>query len=193
MYYFININYLMRLNIMNKLIPLFAAFLLIFSQAGFSASKAEIDAEIKAALDELYKTSPEAKELSAQAKGILVFPSIVKAGLVIGGAYGEGALIIDGKKAQYYNNIAGSIGFQLGVEKRSEVYMFLKADALKRFRNASGWSGGGDASVAVAVWGTGGVANVESIKEPVVAFVFSPKGLMYNLTLEGSKINKIDK
>jgi lipid-binding SYLF domain-containing protein len=183
----------MRLNIMNKLIPLFSAFLLIFSQAGFSASKAEIDVEIKAALDELYKTSPEAKELSAQAKGILVFPSIVKAGLVIGGAYGEGALIIDGKKAQYYNNIAGSIGFQLGVEKRSEVYMFLKADALKEFRNASGWSGGGDASVAVAVWGAGGVANVESIKEPVVAFVFSPKGLMYNLTLEGSKINKIDK
>ena len=178
---------------MNKLIPIVAAFLLFFSQAGFTASKAEIDAEIKAALDELYKTSPEAKELSAQAKGILVFPSIVKAGLVIGGAYGEGALIIDGKKVQYYNNIAGSIGFQLGVEKRSEVYMFLKADALKEFRNASGWSGGGDASVAVAVWGAGGVANVESIKEPVVAFVFSPKGLMYNLTLEGSKINKIDK
>ena len=178
---------------MNKLIPIIAAFLLFFSQAGFTASKAEIDAEIKAALDELYKTSPEAKELSAQAKGILVFPSIVKAGLVIGGAYGEGALIIDGKKVQYYNNISGSIGFQLGVEKRSEVYMFLKADALKEFRNASGWSGGGDASVAVAVWGAGGVANVESIKEPVVAFVFSPKGFMYNLTLEGSKINKIDK
>ena len=178
---------------MNKLTPFIAAILLVFSQVGFTASKAEIDAEIKAALDDLYKTSPAAKELSAKAKGILVFPSIVKAGLVIGGSYGEGALIIDGKKVQYYNNIAGSIGFQLGVQKRSEVYMFLKADALKEFRDSSGWTGGGDASVAVAVWGAGGVANAESIKEPVVAFVFSSEGLMYNLTLEGSKINKIDK
>jgi len=165
----------------------------MFSQVGFTASIDEIDAEIKVALDQLYKTTPEAKELAAKAKGILVFPSIVKAGFVIGGAYGEGALIIDGKKVQYYNNIAGSIGFQLGVEKRSEVYMFLTADALKEFRNSSGWSGGGDASVAVAVWGAGGVANVKTITDPVVAFVFSPKGLMYNLTLEGSKINKIDK
>jgi len=178
---------------MKKLITLISAFLLLFSQASFSASKAEIDAEIKVALDELYKNAPAAKELSAKAKGILVFPSIVKAGLGIGGSFGEGALIIGGKKVQYYNNIAGSIGFQIGVEKRSEVYMFLKAEALKEFRNASGWNAGGDASVAVAVWGAGGAANVESIKEPVVAFVFSPQGLMYNLTLEGSKINKIDK
>lgn len=178
---------------MRKLTPFIVAILLVFSQTGFTASKAEIDAEIKAALDQLYKTTPAAKELASKAKGVLVFPSIVKAGLGIGGSFGEGALIIGGKKVQYYNNIAGSIGFQIGVEKRSEVYMFLKADALKEFRNASGWSGGGDASVAVAVWGAGGVANVESIKEPVIAFVFSPKGLMYNLTLEGSKINKIDK
>lgn len=178
---------------MKKIIPFIATILLMFSQVGFAASKAEIDAEIKAALAELYKTTPAAKELSARAQGILVFPSIVKAGLGIGGSYGEGALIIGGKKVQYYNNIAGSIGFQIGVEKRSEVYMFLKADALKQFRNASGWNAGGDASVAVAIWGAGGAANVESIKDPVVAFVFSPKGLMYNLTLEGSKINKIDK
>ncbi len=178
---------------MKKLLTLISVFLLFFSQASFSASKAEIDAEIKAALDDLYKNTPAARELASKAKGVLVFPSIVKAGIGIGGSYGEGALIIGGKKVQYYNNIAGSIGFQLGVEKRSEVYMFLKADALKEFRNASGWNAGGDASVAVAVWGAGGDVNTESIKEPVVAFVFSPKGLMYNLTLEGSKINKIDK
>ncbi|MDA7760838.1 YSC84-related protein, partial [Methylophilaceae bacterium] len=140
---------------MNKLTPFIAAILLVFSQVGFTASKAEIDAEIKAALDGLYKTTPAAKELASKAKGILVFPSIVKAGLVIGGAYGEGALLIGGKKVQYYNNISGSIGFQLGVEKRSEVYIFLKEDALKEFRNSSGWTGGGDASVAVAVWGAG--------------------------------------
>ena len=87
---------------MNKLTTVIAATLLIFSQAGFTASKAEVDAEINAALDELYKTSPAAKELASKAKGILVFPSIVKAGFVIGGSYGEGALIIGGKKVQYY-------------------------------------------------------------------------------------------
>ena len=122
---------------MKKLIPLIVGILLMFSQSGFAASKAEIDAEIKAALSDLYKTSPAAKELASKAKGILVFPSIVKAGLGIGGSFGEGALIIGGKKVQYYNNIAGSIGFQIGVEKRSEVYMFLKAHALKEFRNAN--------------------------------------------------------
>ena len=83
---------------MHKLTHFIAAILLVFSQAGFTASKAEIDAEIKAALDQLYKTTRAAKELASKAKGILVFPSIVKAGLGIGGSFGEGALIIGSKK-----------------------------------------------------------------------------------------------
>ena len=167
-------------------------FILSISNIAFSGSKAELDAEIKVALDELYKFSPAAQELSKKAKGILVFPGIIKAGLVFGGAYGEGALIVGGNKVQYYNNVAGSVGFQIGVEKRSEVYIFLEDAALKEFRNSDGWSAGGDASVAVAVWGAGGEINTDSIQDPVVAFVYSPKGLMYNLTLEGAKISKID-
>ena len=167
-------------------------FILLISNIAFSGSKAELDAEIKVALDELYTFSPAAQELSKQAKGILVFPGIIKAGLVFGGAYGEGALIVGGNKVQYYNNVAGSVGFQIGVEKRSEVYIFLEDAALKEFRNSDGWSAGGDASVAVAVWGAGGEINTDSIQDPVVAFVYSPKGLMYNLTLEGAKISKID-
>ena len=167
-------------------------FILLISNIAFSGSKAQLDAEIKVALDELYKFSPAAQELSKQAKGILVFPGIIKAGLVFGGAYGEGALIVGGNKVQYYNNVAGSVGFQIGVEKRSEVYIFLEDAALKEFRNSDGWSAGGDASVAVAVWGAGGEINTDSIQDPVVAFVYSPKGLMYNLTLEGAKISKID-
>ena len=99
-------------------------FILLISNIAFSGSKAELDAEIKVALDELYTFSPAAQELSKQAKGILVFPGIIKAGLVFGGAYGEGALIVGGKKVQYYNNVAGSVGFQIGVEKRSEVIFF---------------------------------------------------------------------
>ena len=170
----------------------FLIFLLTLSNLAFSATKAELDAEIKVALDELYKFSPAAKELTSKAKGMLVFPGIIKAGLVFGGAYGEGAMIIDGKKVQYYNNIGGSVGFQIGVQKRSEVYVFMTDAALNDFRNRSGWEAGGDASVAVAVWGVGGEINTESINDPVIAFVYSDKGLMYNLTLEGGKISKID-
>ena len=170
----------------------FLIFLLMLSNLAFSATKAELDAEIKVALDELYKFSPAAQELSKKAKGILVFPGIIKAGLVFGGAYGEGALIIGGKKVQYYNNIGGSVGFQIGVQKRAEVYLFLQDDALKAFQNSSGWEAGGDASVAVAVWGVGGEINTETVEDPVVAFVYSNKGLMYNLNLEGAKISKID-
>lgn len=171
---------------------LFLIYLLIFSNLSISASKAELDAEIKVALDELYKHSAVAKELTKKAKGILVFPNILKAGFIVGASYGEGALIINNKKVQYYNNIGGSVGYQIGAEKRSMVYLFLEDTALANFKSSDGWNGGGDASIAVAVWGAGGEITTESIKDPVIAFVYSPKGLMLNLTLEGSKITKID-
>ena len=96
-----------------------------FSQIGLSASKVEIDAQIDEVLSKLYDFSPAAKTLASKAEGILVFPNIVKAGWVIGGSYGEGALRVNDQNIQYYNNISGSVGFQFGVEKRSEVIIFL--------------------------------------------------------------------
>jgi len=175
-----------------KKISALVLIIMFYTQTIVAASKAEIDAEIRVALEELYKFSPVAEELSKNAKGILIFPNIFKAGFILGAAYGEGALIVDGIKVQYYNNIAGSIGFQLGAEKRSEVYIFLDDKALEEFRNSEGWNGGGDANVSIAIWGVGELVDIQSVKDPVVAFVYSNQGLMYNISLEGSKFSRIN-
>ena len=177
---------------MQLLKPIFLIFLLSLSNVIFAASKIEIDAEIDEALEFLYKESPAAKTLAAKAKGILVFPSIVKAGWVFGGSYGEGALLVNEKKVQYYNNISGSLGFQFGIEKRSEIIMFLEQSALDNFKKNDGWDGGADGSIAIATFGAGMDVTVENIKDPIISFIFSPKGLMVNASVEGTKITKID-
>jgi len=177
---------------MQLLKPIFLIFLLFLSNVIFAASKIEIDAEIDEALEFLYKESPAAKTLAAKAKGILVFPSIVKAGWVFGGSYGEGALLVNEKKVQYYNNISGSLGFQFGIEKRSEIIMFLEQSALDNFKKNGGWDGGADGSIAIATFGAGMDVTVENIKDPIISFIFSPKGLMVNASVEGTKITKID-
>ncbi|GAG21010.1 unnamed protein product, partial [marine sediment metagenome] len=126
-------------------------------------------------------------------KGVLVFPKVFKAGFGIGGEYGEGALRIKDKTVDYYNTTAASIGFQLGGQKKTIIIAFMQEDALKKFREASGWKVGVDASVAVIAIGAGGAIDTASINEPIIAFVLDQKGLMYNLTLEGSKITKMQK
>ncbi|MEK9866817.1 MAG: YSC84-related protein, partial [Betaproteobacteria bacterium] len=175
---------------MQLLKPIFLIFLLFLSNVIFAASKIEIDAEIDEALEFLYKESPAAKTLAAKAKGILVFPSIVKAGWVFGGSYGEGALLVNEKKVNYYNNISGSLGFQFGIEKRSEIIMFLEQSALDNFKKNDGWDGGADGSIAIATFGAGMDVTVENIKDPIISFIFSPKGLMVNASVEGTKITK---
>jgi len=124
-------------------------------------------------------------------KGLLIFPSIVKAGIGIGGEYGEGVLRVDGKSVIYYSTASASIGFQLGLQKKSLVIAFMTEKALNDFRNKSGWEVGVDGSVALATLGAGGKLSTETINQPVIGFVFGNKGLMYNLTIEGSKFTKI--
>ena len=166
--------------------------LVSFSQLSIAASKAEIDAQIDEVLQKFFEFSPAAKTLASKAKGILVFPSIVKAGWVIGGSYGEGALRVKNQNIQYYNNISGSVGFQFGIEKRSEILIFMSKDALVHFQKNKGWDGGADGSVAIANFGVGEDLTAENIKDPVISFIFSPQGLMVNASLEGTKISKID-
>jgi len=124
---------------------------------------------------------------------VLVFPSVIKAGIGIGGEYGEGALRIGGKTVEYYSTAAASIGFQLGAQSKSAVVLFLTSKALTDFRSSDGWKAGVDGSVAVVKWGVGEDINTVDIKDPIVGFIFSNKGLMYNLTLEGSKFTRIKK
>lgn len=127
----------------------------------------------------------------ARAHGVLVFPSVKKAGIGIGGEYGEGALRIGGRTAAYYSTAAASIGFQLGAQARRQIIVFLDEGALQKFRSSQGWEIGVDASVAVVTIGAGGAIDTTQLNQPIVAFIFDNKGLMYNLSLEGSKISRI--
>jgi len=180
---------------MQRLIQsLFAATLLLFATLPASAaSKEELDAKVREATEELYKQSSAAKELAAGAAGMLVFPEVVKGGIGIGGEYGEGALIVGGRTVGYYNIAAGSIGFQLGLQKKSQAILFMSKSELDKFQKSSGWKAGVDGSVALATLGAGGQIDTETAKKPIIGFVYSNKGLMYNLTFEGSKITKIEK
>ena len=173
------------------------AFLLIAMGAvvpkSEAASKREIDAGVRATLDKFFYKIRGARELADKSVGMLVFPSVVKAGFGIGGEYGEGALLIRDRTANYYNIVSASIGFQLGVQQRSVIIAFMTGSALRQFRRTHGWKVGVDGSVAVITLGVGGSIDTNKITSPVVGFVLDPKGLMYNLTLEGSKISRISR
>ena len=156
-----------------------------------AASAKEIDINVDVALKQFGQEVSGGKEFLKNAKGVLVFPKVIKAGFGIGGEYGEGALRIGGKTVDYYNTAAASIGFQIGAQSKKVILVFMQANALKQFRESSGWEAGVDGSVALIELGTGGSLDTTNIKDPIVGFVFGNKGLMYNLTLEGSKFTKI--
>ncbi len=172
----------------------FALFALVAAAPeSHAASAREIDAGVRATLDKFFHKVGGARELADKSVGMLVFPSIVKAGFGIGGEYGEGALLIHGRNAGYYNSVSGSFGFQIGVQERSVIIAFMTPEALDQFRKTAGWKVGADASVAIITVGAGGAIDTNKITSPVVGFILDPKGLMYNLTLEGSKITRITK
>ncbi len=153
----------------------------------------EINVSVDATLKNFLKNVKGSKEYLNAAKGVLVFPNVYKAGFGIGGEYGEGALRIGGKTVDYYSTVAGSFGFQLGAQKKTLILVFMQKGALNSFRESNGWKAGVDGSVALVTVGIGGSIDTTNIKDPIVAFAFDQKGLMYNLTIEGSKFSKIKK
>jgi len=172
---------------------LFLTLTLTLPHQAMSASATEIDIRSDAALKRFKSEVQGGSEFLKKAKGVLVFPQIIKAGIGLGGEYGEGALRIKGETREYYNTAAASIGLQLGAQSKSLVLVFLSEEALSEFRKSDGWKAGVDGSIAVIKWGAGKDINTIDIKDPIVGFVFGNKGLMYNLTLEGSKFSKIDR
>jgi lipid-binding SYLF domain-containing protein len=161
--------------------------------AAWSASKVEIDARISAALESLYEMEPAARELANKAAGVLVMPRVYKLGFGLGGEYGEGALLINNQAVQYYRVTAASFGFQLGGQAKSEVLMFMSSEALEGFRNSDGWEAGVDGAVTFIEFGVGKDFNTHTLQDPIIGFVYGNKGLMYDLSLEGSKFWRIDK
>ena len=159
----------------------------------WSASKVELDARVRAAVNTMYTEVPASRELSQKAAGMLVFPRIIKGGIGIGGELGEGALLINNTTVQYYRLTALSFGFQLGGQGKTEVLMFMTAAALQEFRDSEGWEAGVDGSIAVLEFGVGKEIDTHNMRDPIIGFVFNNKGLMYDLSLEGSKFWKIKK
>lgn len=171
--------------------PLLGALVgvLLLPMAALAESAKDIEANVNAALTQLYSQNPAAAALGKDAEGILVFPHVVKGGLIIGASHGTGALRIDGTTEGYYQTSSGSLGLQAGIESRKEVIMFMTEDALNKFRASKNWQAGVDGSISVVQAGVAGSANTQNQKAPIVGYIFGNEGLYGGLNFEGAKIS----
>jgi lipid-binding SYLF domain-containing protein len=162
-----------------------------------SSARTKTAKEINTEVDRALKLFPQqvkgGQKILDSAKAVLVIPNVVKAGLGVGGEYGEGALRVGGKTVAYYNIAGGSMGFELGAEKKDLVLVFMQDEALQHFRTSSDWTAGFDAGVTVIDAGKEKYADTVTIKDPVVAFVFSERGLMVDASIEGVKFSRMGK
>ena len=166
-------------------------FSLFLAEVSMAKTAKEIDSEANEAPKLFSKHVKGAKEFLSAAKGVLVIPNMVKAGLGVGGQYGEGALRIGGKTVAYYSLAAGSVGIQIGAQKTNLVLVFRQDEALKKFRAGSGWKAGVDGSVALIDTGAGKSLDTMNVNDPIVAFLFGQQGLMVSATIEGAKFTKL--
>ena len=159
--------------------------------AALGASAEEIRHDSEAALSRLYASTPAAKALGAKAKGILIFPHILKAGFIVGGQGGDGALQRGGKTVAYYRNIAASYGFQAGAEEFSYVLFLMTDSAVEYLDKSDGWELGTGPTLVVVDKGMAKSLSTTTLKKDVYAFIFGQEGLMAGLSIEGSKITRI--
>lgn len=182
---------MMRLS--RKLRPMALVAAILCSTSAWAATADKINREADKAIQVFREDVNGAETFLAQAAGYLVFPRVIKIGIGFGGETGEGVLRVGGTPVDYYRTTAGSFGLQLGAQAKSIVIVFMTREALDKFRNSSGWKVGVDGSVALIDIGAGKTIDSNNIKDPVVGFIFGSKGLMYNLTLEGTYFAKLDK
>jgi lipid-binding SYLF domain-containing protein len=171
----------------------FAAGALTGPNPATAASAAEIDRDAQKTLGDLYAKSPSAKTMGEKALGILVFPGIVKGGFIVGGQYGEGALIKDGKAVAYYNTIAASYGLQAGLQKFGYALFFMNDSALQWIDKSEGWEIGVGPSIVVVDAGAAASMTSTTAQSDIYAFFFDQKGLMAGLGLQGTKITRLEK
>ena len=171
----------------------FAAGTFIRPNPSAAASAAEISRDVKNALEILYAKSAQAKTLGEKAKGILVFPDIAKGGFLVGGQYGEGALLKGGKTAGYYNTVQLSYGLQVGVQKYGYALFLMTDSAIKWIDKTDGWEIGTGPSIVVMDTGAARSATTTTLQSEIYAFFFDQKGLMAGLGLQGTKITRMKK
>ncbi|TDG09788.1 hypothetical protein E1N52_04500 [Paraburkholderia guartelaensis] len=156
-----------------------------------AAKRHEIDTQVNETLSRLFETVKGSKELVSKANGVLVFPSVIKAGFIAGGEYGKGALRVAGKTVGYYSTAAGSFGLQAGAQSKAVIFLFMTHEALNSFRNSKGWSVGGEGSVALLKVGANGEIDTTTATAPVEAIVLTNAGLMGDVSLAGTKISRL--
>jgi len=156
-----------------------------------AASAAEIDAEVAVAMEQLHASSQAAVELSSVAKGVLIFPDVIKAGLLVGAQYGHGALLINDMTVGYYNTVAASYGLQAGAQSFGYAMLLMTDKALSYLKSSSGWEVGVGPSVVVVDKGVAKSLTTTTAKDDVYVFFFDHKGLMAGLGIQGSKITQI--
>jgi len=170
-----------------------AAAALLLSTVSFGATKDQIDARVQNTLVQFNQLNPVNQDLVRRAKGILVFPRVTKAGAGVAGEFGEGALRINGQNVGYYSLSAASVGLTLGVAKHDEIIMFMTQEALDKFTSTKGWAVGADTGIAVLSKGAGGDYDTKTLQRPILGFVFAEKGLIADVSLDGSKITQLDR
>jgi len=170
-----------------------AAAALLLSAVSLGATKDQIDAHVQNALTHFYALNPSHQDLVGRAKGILVFPRITKAGAGVAGEFGEGALRINGQNVGYYSLSSASVGVTLGVAKHDEIIMFMTQEALDKFISTKGWAVGADTGIAVLSKGAGGDYDTKTLQRPILGFVFAEKGLIADVSLDGSKITQLNR
>jgi lipid-binding SYLF domain-containing protein len=177
-----------------KVLALVLCFTVAFSLSAtlsHAKTKGEINASVKAAMDRFKKQVKGSTEYLKGAKGVLIMPNITKAGFVVGGKYGQGALQVGGKTVSYYSLAEGSVGWQIGAQKYDMVILFMTDEVLNKFRNSENWEAGVDAEVTIIA--VGAEVSVETLRSqnPVAGFVFDQKGLMGGVSVKGAKFTKI--
>ncbi|ONE11434.1 BPSL1445 family SYLF domain-containing lipoprotein [Burkholderia pseudomallei] len=162
------------------------------ANAATNASKRQaIDASVDATLSRLYSTVRGSRELVAKSRGVLVFPDVIQAGLIIGGQTGNGALRVGGATVGYYNTSSLSVGLQAGAQSKAIVFLFMTQDALDKFRNSDGWAASADASVALVKMGANGAIDTTTATAPVEVIVLTNAGLMGDVSISGTKVTKL--
>lgn len=161
------------------------------SQRTNFTKRQSIDSNVDATLSRLYTQVRGSRELVAKARGVLVFPSVLQAGFVVGGQYGEGALRVGGRSEGYYSTVSGSFGFQAGAQSKAVIFLFMTQQALDHFRSLDGWSAGADASVALVKVGANGEIDTNTVTAPVQVIVLTNAGLMGDVSISGTKVSRL--
>lgn len=157
-----------------------------------AAQRQAIDSAADNALTRLYSEVPASRELVASAKGVLVFPTFVSAGFMVGGAHGRGVMREGGKSTGYFRMTEGSFGWQIGAQSQAVFILFMTEDALKRFQASSGWTAGVDGSVAMATGGATASVSTQTAQQPIVSYVLTNAGLMASASINGSRITRLE-